>query len=157
MATALEQRLRKDAMKSLQDGALEPGRKADRFSTQKELEEAEEGKDLSAETAMRLQSKVGNQTLNAIMNRNNSAPQASSLSVETEEEGGEQEAEEEEDLAEDEEEVEERESGRRQFGGSGGSGGGGGGANPWDVSRLFGDDGEGGGGGPRKRRARPAS
>ncbi len=150
MASALDQKLQRE----LKAGAFgrEPGRKGDAFTQKQDLEALEEGKDLNAETAQRLQKSMGNQALNNIMNRNTPAAQGADLSVEMEEEEAEQQ-EAEEELGDKEEEGAEHEESQRAFGGTGGGGGAGGGGDPWDLENLFGgEDDDDGSGKPRKRR-----
>lgn len=139
MSSALDQKLRRE----MKAGAFgrEPGRQGDAFTQKQDLEALEEGKDLNAETAQRLQKTVGNQALNNIMNRNNPASQGADLSVEMEQEE-EQQQESEEELGDKEEEGAEHEESQRAFGGSGGGGAGGAGGDPWDLENLFGGDDE---------------
>lgn len=150
MSSALEQKLRRE----LKEGSFgrEPGRKADAFTQKQDLEALEEGKDLSAETAQRLQNRMGNQALNNIMGRNSPTNEAAGLSVEMEEEQG-QEQQAEEELGDKDEEAAEHEETQRSFGGSGGGGGGGAAGDPWDMEHLFGgDDDDDGSGRPVRRR-----
>ena len=153
MPNATEQRKFREVLRDVESGR-EPGRKADAFASAKDLDAMKDGEELAPETAQRLQAKVGNQALNNMLNKNNSASQnqEAGLGVEVEEEET-QEVDEELDKGEDE--GAEHEETQRQFGGGGGGAGGAGGAggNPWDVDNLFGgDDDDAGDGQPRRRR-----
>ncbi len=150
MSSALDQKLRRE----MKAGAFgrEPGRAADAFTQKQDLETLEEGKDLNADMAQRLQKSMGNQALTNIMNRNAPAAQGADVSVEMEEEE-EQQQESEEELGDKEEEGAEREESQRAFGGTGGAGGGGAGGDPWDLENLFGgEDDDDDSGKPRRRK-----
>lgn len=156
MATGLDQRSKQNLQAALDARAIEPGKQSDAYQLKRELDAMEDGKDLAPEAAQNLQNKMGNQAINSMIAKNNSANEQGT-GVEIEEEGQEVE----EDLPDqDEEQNKEAEEHTSQYGGSAGGGGGGGagGQNPWDLEALFGgeDDGDGSGK-PRRRRMRPSA
>ena len=114
----MDQRTRRELKAAIDARAREPGKPADAYAMKRELEAAEEGQDLSAETAQNLQNRMGNQAINSMINKNsNNAQEGAGLEVEVEEE---QEVEVEEDAPDKDEDASEHEDARSQYGGSAG-------------------------------------